>query len=482
MNLSSLKDFGDWISPIIVKELRQGMRTKVFTAAFIVLQGFMVLFILMGWNSDRTSQSDEATSLFWWCVFITLILVMPLRGFGALSSEIRLDTMDLIALTQLSSWRITAGKWAALISQSILVSIAVMPYVVLRYFFGGVNLVAELVYLGGSLLMSCLLSAVMVGLSAFPNFLVRGVLAVASVIGGVVLIEQFIRSGVESSSGIPLSDIPGVGYLYLGLIGGALFLMYYFLDMGATRIAPEAVNYSTRKRLLSILFLGGVLSIPIFFKGTIAPQPFYLAGAILIGLFALDALTEKPSGVRSLHRRFSTSGPIGAFFQLLLTPGWFTGVFYVLIMGGMLFGMDTLTNATDFKDLEGLTIHLSFVGLLVFPLLVIHLFYPEQTEFFAAYFFIHCAAAAVGGALAIIDEAAGIRAIMWAGCPIPFVSYLMAWQDQYDNGLPLLLLAGTTLIIAVGVCIWRGVPQIQLWSQFRAEIREERRGPKEIGE
>lgn len=473
MNFASLKDFGDWLSPIIVKELRQGMRTKVFTSAFIALQGFMVLFILVGWNQDRDSQDSGASAFFWGCVFVALILVLPLRGFGALSGEIRLNTMDLISLTRLSAWRITAGKWAALVSQSLLLTVAILPYVVLRYFFGGVNIVAELTFLGIALLSSFLLTAVMVGLSAFPNFLVRGVLAVGSAVGSLRLIMAFIGSARDTTIGIPLSNVTGYLWIYLAIVCAALFLMYYFLDMGATRMAPEASNHSTRKRLISILFLAGVLAVPVFTKGVVdLTDPVYLFATILICLFALDALTEHPSGVRSLHRPFARSGPIGAFFQLGLAPGWFTGVFYVVVLGGMLLGAKLLFDAPDAKVIEILTLHISFVGMLLFPLLVIHLFYPDQRDLFPIYFFIQCAAAAVGGSLAIIDSFANIRAIMWAGCPLPFVSYLMAWEENYDHGYPLLALASTTLVITIGVSIWRGAPQLAMWGRFRREIRE----------
>lgn len=470
---SSLKDFKDWISPIIVKELRQGMRTKVFTAAFIVLQGFMVLFILIGWNQDRTAQSEDASGFFWGCVFITLVLVMPLRGFGALSSEVRLDTMDLISLTRLSAWRITAGKWAALVSQSILVAIAVLPYVVLRYFFGGVNLFAELIFLGMALLMSCLLSAVMVGLSAFTNFLVRGVLAVTAAVGSLTAIIQFIALSQRMPDGIPFSDVPGFGFLYLGIILGSIFLMYYFLDMGATRMAPEAINHSTRKRLISILFLLAVLSIPIIFAGVLPAEPFYILGSALIGLFALDALTERPSGVRSLHKSFARGGPLGWLFQLFFAPGWFTGLFYVFVLGGMLFGAELIFDAYATSIIQNLTLHVSFIGMLVFPLLVIHLFYPDLKDFFAAYFFIQCAAFAVGGCLSIIDGSVSISAIMWAGCPLPFVSYLMAWQGYDSNAPALLALSSITLLITTLVCLIRGASQIGFWKKVRIDLREQ---------
>ena len=45
-----LVDFSDKLSPMLVKELRQGMRTNLFTVAFILLQAFMILCMLFGMN------------------------------------------------------------------------------------------------------------------------------------------------------------------------------------------------------------------------------------------------------------------------------------------------------------------------------------------------------------------------------------------------------------------------------------------------
>ncbi len=41
-------DFADWLSPILVKELRQGLRTRVFTSTFILLQLVLTGCVFIG--------------------------------------------------------------------------------------------------------------------------------------------------------------------------------------------------------------------------------------------------------------------------------------------------------------------------------------------------------------------------------------------------------------------------------------------------
>ena len=43
-----MQDFPARFSPMLVKELRQGMRTNLFSVAFILLQTVMVLSLLAG--------------------------------------------------------------------------------------------------------------------------------------------------------------------------------------------------------------------------------------------------------------------------------------------------------------------------------------------------------------------------------------------------------------------------------------------------
>ncbi len=44
-------DFPDWLSPMLVKELRQGIRSKAFMAVFFLTQLLMILSVVL--NSRR---------------------------------------------------------------------------------------------------------------------------------------------------------------------------------------------------------------------------------------------------------------------------------------------------------------------------------------------------------------------------------------------------------------------------------------------
>ena len=151
-----MNDFADWFSPIIVKELRQGMRARAFLGIFLAIQFFMIVCVLI---SLGDGSHDAAAGFFWTFIGGAILFAMPLRGLATLNGEMKGNTMELMLLTQLSAWRITAGKWLALVLQTLLLVCAVLPYVVLRYFLGGVNLVDDLAMLGFMLIGSALATA-----------------------------------------------------------------------------------------------------------------------------------------------------------------------------------------------------------------------------------------------------------------------------------------------------------------------------------
>ena len=174
--LGGITDFSDRLSPMLVKELRQGLRTKVFTSAFILLQ--VLLLFSTSIASLAPGAGPALDGFFWFFLSLALSFIQPLRGINALNEETRLNTLELILLTKLDALRIVTGKWASIVGQSALLAVAVLPYVVLRYFLGGVDIVHDLAYLLILLFLSAILTALTVGFSAFPSVILRGLLFV----------------------------------------------------------------------------------------------------------------------------------------------------------------------------------------------------------------------------------------------------------------------------------------------------------------
>jgi hypothetical protein len=103
------RDFPGWLSPMLVKELRQGLQTRGFVGTLVVFQIVMALAMLT--VAFPTSPSvDLASGLFWTVLGVQLLLVTPSRAVGGLQEEVGARTLDLLLLTQLDAARIEIGR------------------------------------------------------------------------------------------------------------------------------------------------------------------------------------------------------------------------------------------------------------------------------------------------------------------------------------------------------------------------------------
>ncbi|MEZ5304934.1 MAG: hypothetical protein R3F11_30440 [Verrucomicrobiales bacterium] len=311
---------------MLVKELRQGMRTKMFTAVFITVQAVMGFFMLLGFTAGG------ASALFWLTLYAVLIIFQPLRGFSALSNEIKLQTMDLIQLTRLTAWRIALGKYTAIVAQSALFTASVLPYAVMRYYFGGIDVQEDLVWLFLFFATSCLLTAATVCFSAFPNLLVRGAVLIGLIFAAGA-ITVFLGDDYFDRDRIPFEGEPYAWLGYVGIFALVAYACYFLLDMGASQIAPEAENHASRKRAISFIAAGVPLALGALTD--VAPEPLVIIGAIIAGVACFDALAEKPVFVPSVYAPFVRRGFLGRLAGRLLYPGWPFGIWYSLLMAAM---------------------------------------------------------------------------------------------------------------------------------------------------
>ena len=168
------KDFADWLSPMIVKELRQGLRSRAFVYAFLLVQGMMIFCMFVSIASMEQDFPQAFSGVIFWgtCALLFLVL-MPGRGLTVISGEVQGKTMELLFFTGLTARWIVIGKWLAIMVQSLLLASTILPYMILRYYLGGVELSAELPALVMMLLFSAMLTAVAMAISSFRSWIIR---------------------------------------------------------------------------------------------------------------------------------------------------------------------------------------------------------------------------------------------------------------------------------------------------------------------
>lgn len=313
----------DRLSPILVKELRQGIRSKLFIGSFLVIQLLLFLYgttLLMSSNFGGDSSAELA--FFWSAIVLPMLILVPAMASQGIEKEIAGKTLDLLLLTRISSYRLVLGKWASVVVQSTLLVTSALPYLMLRYFLGGIDIWNELKSFAVLVLASALLAGITMGFWATKvSKLIRwaGVLAFLWLGPYMFVVLIVSRRGVTSAgSGAGL-----VVWVY------AFIAMLMMLALAASRIGPPAENHSTQIRLLALVAAGAGL----MFSGVQDVEVLSAMLAILVLVPSLiGALTEKVRPVPRLYAPFLNRTKLRRWVSFPLSPGWPGGVAFTCLI------------------------------------------------------------------------------------------------------------------------------------------------------
>jgi len=316
------KSVDDWLSPILVKELRQGMRARVFVISYLLLQVFLSVLVLANAAAQGDSRAlEDESHYFWVIVGFALLVLMPLRGLVSVSQEVKNRTMETIMLTRLTAWRVVFGKWSALFAQSLLLVSAVLPYVVLRYFIGGDDIVSDFVWIIVFLWLSGLLIAASIAISGLTNVVIRIVLLIGlvAVFGGGA--SDFATPGFTYGS--PW-EVAGWMVIYGFFVPALLF------ELTASGLAPASENHAIRRRVLAVAFFALSLPMAEFTKPDF-PAAIVVPLVVAIGVCYYE-LSEKPRVIPRMVRSFARWNGLGRIGAAFLLPGWPSGLLFSLVV------------------------------------------------------------------------------------------------------------------------------------------------------
>lgn len=415
---SASGDFPDHLSPMLVKELRQGMRARTFVLVFLVLQALLALVLLATAGAAVSNQAGQTISgIIFLCFGLAVLVIQPLRGIGALSSEIKGNTLDLMVMTRLSAWRIVIGKWSALVGQSALLFTAIIPYLILRYFFGGMNLFGELMLFALIFLASMLFTALTVSLSANGAVIIRSLLPLLASPFLIIAIFGFTFSrGTHQFVTFCALTEPGSKSILSAILITGIAVAYSMLNQATSLIAPAAENHATVRRLLSFVFLGAVAlcgHLGEFPMGSMFTIAFIHAIPALI-----CSLTEGDTLLPPVVTPFVRRGVPGRLFGRVFYPGRAAGAFYaalfLLAEWCMLWNHSRLHDAGGTTpDYESYTAWIGLTGSLVFPAVLLYFFRRKIANRFQTYLYLLAGSALLTLIIASITAATQSRLLPW---------------------------------------------------------------------
>ncbi len=461
-----LSDFPDRLSPMLVKELRQGLRARSFIAVFLTLQGLLGIILL---TASAAATSDHAGSSISNVIFvffsIAVLIIQPLRGIAALSSEVKGNTIDMMVLTRLSAWRIVAGKWGAIVSQSALILVTIIPYLILRYFFGGMNLLGEVVLLGMIFCTSAALTAVTVGLSASTSAILRSVLPMIGLPIGAYILLMFLTfgGGIEDLVEFCAMETKESWIGLTAFLAASTYLGSFFLSTGTSLIATYAENYSTLRRLIAFAvacIASALCSLTTVTDPDVIP---FAMGLILTPVFAVS-MTEFAPLVSPVYQKFLKVGSLGKIYGLFFFPGWPSGVFFCFLIT-LVATVPFLFNSSSYNSDEVTIISLACLGTLLFPAALINLLRLKGPQRVSNYVLFGIASCILAIVLAVIGESMSSRDFLWLFVWMPPVILVMQETGRFSTD---------DLIVAVLIidCILFALLLILAQHTYRESITE----------
>ncbi len=364
---------------MLVKELRQGLRTRGFVIALIASQAILFMILLGSLTSDSPQAAGQMINGSIITVFAILtVIIQPLRGINAITHDIKSKTLELMQLTRMNSTKVVVGKWVSIYTQTLLFAVTLFPYFVLRYFFGGMDITTTAFTLMGLLLASALLSAITVGLSANKSIIIRGLFI--CVAGFLLLSSGFsfligrMMTGSVTSGGFWSS---GVSSIILWVLVVA-YVSFLFLELGSSVIAPISENRQTRLRLTSLAFIAVFAGICLL--GGVG-FPGVLAATLMVAL-AFMFLSSYLFVTPNTAKKFLSKGPLGSILGRFLYPGWPAGYLFFLVISILMILLSQVSSTSGLHD-SSYSISFTFLGALSLSLILIELLVPKTFARFA---------------------------------------------------------------------------------------------------
>ena len=330
---------GDRLTPILVKETRQALKSRQFMVTFSVLLFAALAWTVIGSLSMMPAIYDSPSAPrmligYYIVLAIPMLIVVPMAAYRSLEGEIDDGTLELLSITVLSPWQIVLGKLASASLQMLLYFVALFPCVAYAYTLRGVDLptvgiIVSVLLVAGLLLTIAALffaplsrgrSGRIMTLLALLCILLAAEWGLAMMVIGMILY------------GNPLT----ADQLFFGTVSSisiAVILGHLLLVATAAQLTPESENRSTHLRvsllLLTGLFLGlAVLAMEILKE--IGPQIAFCFCFALAAIWtaASSMMCAESPVITPRIRRQLPSSFLARMTLTWLTPGPTTGLVF----------------------------------------------------------------------------------------------------------------------------------------------------------
>lgn len=299
-----MDDLPDRFGAMLVKELRQNLRRGSFVYPFLAIQALAVIALVVEFQQGSGATFEKYSGMlnlamlgeagpFWWIVTLVCAGVMPIGGLILMGQELDDGNHELLLLTRLNRWKVVRGKFLTLWGLCVLTFVSLLPYVIVRYNVGAIEVRDELALSLSVVALSAMIAAGAIGASSFKRLLAR--------IGVFLLFVGSMLLGC----GIPLAAAAGVTqgcgvFYHLNALAAAACYTLLGLSLARSRLRLVVHAYEVKP---SFMVVGLLVFAPFVIAMATAMTGGFggfvgLVGMALVGLFA-DATPKAPAWVKA---------------------------------------------------------------------------------------------------------------------------------------------------------------------------------------
>jgi hypothetical protein len=340
--IQGFERFGDHCNAILVKEVRQALKSRQFIVTFMLL-------LLVSWGGSMFGVAYEGDSIeygvpaqkffvgFFMVLCVACLIVVPFSTFRSIVEERTENTMELLQITTLAPRQIVWGKLLSSLVQVLVYYSAIAPFIAFTSLLQGFDFVEVGVSLGMLLLVSIFFSMLALTIGAATrqkaaHALVSMVILGASLAG----MGSFVGMIMDLGMRVDLRD-PNTWWFGGFLLTALCSFIYLGQAIAVANLTFEADNRSTGIRLtvfgqwlawwICPLLYGAFHRNFFSQNGTSA---LLTVAAIYIGIAGFVFTSES----NAISRRVRRSFPRSTLLRLLsipFLPGGSRGLCFVLL-------------------------------------------------------------------------------------------------------------------------------------------------------
>ncbi len=289
--LQKLNVLSDWINPIVIKEVRQSLKSKMFVTTFMLslaaCWAISVFGIMFSSNFiEYTPISLTFFTAYFNVLAFALFVVIPFGAFGSLQAERDQNTYEILQITTLRPAQIVTGKLASAMLQAIILYAVIAPFIAFSSLLQGFDLLRVSYQMTISLLVCMGASTTCLMLSTLGKQKNFRTLMILFLLGGLIFLftSQVSYAYAIMMGGVEFDTNFYVANLLILLAGLSYFFLFHQITV--SQLTFEAENRSFGVRLIATL-------------------QFYLLWACVYG-FSMAYSSSSLRGIEDMSAFFAT--------------------------------------------------------------------------------------------------------------------------------------------------------------------------------